>query len=579
MNLEQVKQIMTKYDLTGIEKDLHKRLDTPTIKLGFIGPFSAGKTTLINTLLGTKLPVDIKPTTKAICIIESKSDIATNKYYRDFEGTREEVDFLTLCDIINGDDKGDAVVQLPCTDSMPEGVVYIDTPGVDSMGQAEAELTYSYLAMMDAAVVCISAEDGTLKKSVADFICSPMLKPFASNLVFVLTKSDLKTSEAIESIKAEVVKQLEALCEAGKLPIKDVANRVIAVSKEDANARLSKFLSEHLSKDLAKLQRARTEREAKDIAGSIVEILRERRDALALDDSQYDAKIEEAKSQLRKLENEEREKKDQFNDFEFELRSRLYDAMFAYEARIANSTNDEQTKTAIDEMTADTCDVARRFCEEHVNDISLGASVMGDLDVRMAEKMKNIERVRNLSVMVTTAVATAWIAPGATAAANAAEAAGGAAGQQVAAKTAQKVAVEAAKKAATIGEVLVEGARKRAENKPSFLTKALVGLAEVVKDINPLETIGDIAVEKAKAASFKTFVQTYSSKIASRVISELRGPYEREVIAPLRLHLEEVERGLQEQKRLRHEDAARIRTLHCEMLSDIAVLEKFVSEA
>lgn len=571
MNRKQIEQIVSKYELTSIAEEISRRLDMPVVKVGFIGPFSAGKTTLINALLGTKLPVDIKPTTKAICIIESKSDIATNKYYRDFEGTREEVDFLTLCDIINGDDKGDAVVQLPCTDSMPEGVVYIDTPGVDSMGQAEAELTYSYLAMMDAAVVCISAEDGTLKKSVADFICSPMLKPFASNLVFVLTKSDLKTSEAIESIKAEVVKQLEALCEAGKLPIKDVANRVIAVSKEDANASLSKFLSEHLSKDLAKLQRARTEREAKDIACSIVEILRERRDALALDDSQYDAKIEEAKSQLRKLENEEREKKDQFNDFEYELRSRIYDAMLAYEARIANSSNDEQTKTAIDEMTADTCDVARQFCEEHVKDISLGGGILGDLDARMAEKMKNIERVRDLSVMVSTAIATAWIAPGATTAANAAEAASGAAAQQaakkVAAGTAKKVATEAAK---TVAAETV---------KASFLKKALAGLAEVVKKINPLETIGDFVAEKVKSASFKTFVQMYSSKIASRVISELRGPYEREVIAPLRLHLEEVARGLQEQKRLRHEDAEKIRTLHGEMSSDIEALEKFASEA
>lgn len=571
MNIEQLKQIVSKYELTGIAEEISNRLDMPTAKIGFIGPFSAGKTTLINALLGTKLPVDIKPTTKAICIVESKNDIRANKYYRDFEGTREEVDFLTLCDIINGDDKGDAVVQLPCTESMPEGVVYIDTPGVDSMGQAEAELTYSYLAMMDAAVVCISADDGTLKKSVADFICSPMLKPFASNLVFVLTKCDLKTPEAFESIKAEVVKQLETLCEAGKLPIKDVAKRVIAVSKDDANASLSKFLSEYLSKDLAKLQRARTKREAKDIAGSIVEILRERRDALALDDSQYGAKIEEANMQLRKLEIEERKKKTQFADFEFELRSRLYDAMLAYEARIANSTNDEQTKTAIDEMTADTCDVARRFCEEHVKDISLGASVIGDLDARMAEKMKNIERVRDLSVMVSTAIATAWIAPGATAAANAGEAAAGAAGQQVA----KKVAAETAKKVAT------EAAKKAAAEtvKASFLKKALAGLAEVVKKINPLETIGDFVAEKVKSASFKTFVQMYSSKIASRVVSELRGPYEREVIAPLRLHLEEVARGLQEQKRLRHEDAEKIRTLHGEMSSDIEALEKFASEA
>ena len=192
-----VEKIIEKYDLGSVAEAMKDVLDCQSVKIGFIGPFSSGKTSIVNALLGTTLPVDIKPTTKSICIIEPIVGLDVPRYFRDAEGVREPVDFMTACDIINGDSKGDAVVQIKPSNILHEGMVFVDTPGIDSMGGDEAELTYSYLSMMDAAVVCIPVDDGTVKKSVVDFICSPHLKPFASRLVFLLTKSDIKSPDAV----------------------------------------------------------------------------------------------------------------------------------------------------------------------------------------------------------------------------------------------------------------------------------------------------------------------------------------------------------------------------------------------
>ena len=144
MDRQNIESIIAKYELSSVGESLNEALGTPTAKIGFIGPFSSGKTSIVNALLGTNLPVDIKPTTKSICIIEPVAGIESSRYFRDSEGNREQVDFMTVCDIINGDSAGDAVVQIQPGNVLHEGMVFVDTPGIDSMGSEEAELTYSY---------------------------------------------------------------------------------------------------------------------------------------------------------------------------------------------------------------------------------------------------------------------------------------------------------------------------------------------------------------------------------------------------------------------------------------------------
>ena len=569
MDRQNIESIIAKYELSSVGESLNEALGTPTAKIGFIGPFSSGKTSIVNALLGTNLPVDIKPTTKSICIIEPVAGIESPRYFRDSEGNREQVDFMTVCDIINGDSAGDAVVQIQPGNVLHEGMVFVDTPGIDSMGSEEAELTYSYLSMMDAAVVCIPVDDGTVKKSVVDFICSPRLKPFASRLVFLLTKSDVKSPDAVVGIRGEIVRQLEGLCRDGRLPINeaDISKRVLAVSREDINTEFVSFMEANFFKRLSELTAEREEKELRRIAAEMATILSERAGSLALDASQYEKAISEANVKLSMIAEEEAQKKRELSELTDKLQARLFDVMMSCKGMVTSTTDSDTRRAAIGEMLERIKNEVTSFCQTSVKSFVPSPSIVASIDDRLSNALGNIDRFRDLSVMAVTAVATAYFCPGAGVSANAGEAAAGAAGQQAAKAGAKAAAARAAKAAATVaGE---------AAKKPSFFTKFLGGVATIIKEINPLETVGDIVAEKFKASSFDEVARWSAWSIADRVVADLAAPYRQEVIAPLRIRMEEVKRGLEKQRQLRHEDAERIRKVHAEMKAAVEELRAY----
>lgn len=547
MNIDKayLQEITKKFGLDAVAAEIEERLDIPAAKLGFIGAFSSGKSSLLNALLDTqRLPVDIKPTTKSICIVEPVADLEIPRYFRDTDAGREEIDNMTFDDIVNGDSFGDAIIQLPVNDAACDGMVFIDTPGVDTpWGRADAERTYSYLALMDAVVVCISVEDGTLKKSVADFITSAMLKPLGGNLVFVLTKADQKAPDAVKTIREEIVRQLENLCAEGKLPVRDVAERVVTVSRENAKEILLPFLQKHCFAHLPALVAARKQKELKALAADVAGILKARADALTFDSSQYEKAIAKTQRDREDLEEEIAQKKELFSALEEQLQQRLADTMSVHKLEIDSATGDEMRREAIGRMNEDVRSTAEMFAREHVSSFTPGPGIAGKFGEAMDQAMRGVERVRDMAVMATTAVATAWIAPGATAAANAGEAAGGAIAQQVV--------------------------------KRAAMGRFLQGVGQFIKAINPLETAGDIVAEKVKSSKFDNLVRQASRSIAGQVLADLSGPYQREVIAPLRLRLEEAERGLSAQRSARHEAVDKLRKEHQEMQETIAKLAGF----
>ncbi|MGN0852226.1 MAG: dynamin family protein [Kiritimatiellia bacterium] len=565
-----LENVIAKYDLASVAEVMKDALGFPAAKIGFVGPFSSGKTSIINALLGTNLPVDIKPTTKSICIIEPVAGLNAPKYFRDQAGCREPVDFMAICDIINGDADGDAVVQVPPGDVLHEGMLFVDTPGIDSIGREEADLTYSYLSMMDAAVVCIPVDDGTVKKSVIDFICSPHLKPFATRLVFLLTKSDIKSPDAVAGIRGEIVRQLEGLCRDGHLPISEteINKRVLAVSREDINNEFVSFMETNFFKNLPELIAERESKEFHRIAGEMVAILSERAGALSLDASQYEKAISEANVKLSMIAEEEVQKKRELSELTDKLQSRLFDVMMSCKSLVTSATDTDTRRMAISEMLERIKNEVTSFCQASVKSFVPGPGIVASIDDRLNSAMANIDRVRDLSVMGATSVATAFFCPGAGVAANAGEAVAGAVGQQTAKAGAKAAAARVAKAAAkTVAE--------EAAKKPSFITKALGGIATIIKEINPLETVGDIVAEKFKSSSFDEVARSSAWSIADRVVADLAAPYRQEVIAPLRIRMEEVKRGLERQRQLRHEDAERIRKVHAEMQSEIEGLRAY----
>lgn len=531
------------------------------VNIGFIGPFSAGKTSLINALLGTKLPVDIEPTTKSICIIEADAQLAEKQYFRDVGVQREPIDFIEFSDILCGKAEGDGVLRMPPCEFLQPGVTIVDTPGVDSMGTEEKARTCSYLSLMDAAVVCLPVSDGSMKKSVIDFIMAKELRHFTSNLVFAITMCDTKAPSAVDSVRAKVVSDLEELVRTGALTIDDVAGRVFVVSRKNAKEVLTKYVAEKILPAKERMANDRFETEIRKLSGEVSTMIRDRAEAMRFDDSQYEAerlKIESERNGVARL----RERKQRgFEDAEAKLRSEVCNVVMMHKLQVTSATDSESQGAAVRQMMGELDKSVNAFCQRYVDGFKADLNSSVFAQNRFIESIRTIDNVRDMSVMALTAAATAWFAPGASAAANAAEATAGAAAQG-AAKEAAKSAVKAA----------AAGAGKKAAG--SFLSKVVGCIGTVIKDINPLEYIGDLVASRLKGSSFDDMARSISASVAAHVMENLSEAFEKDVIGAYADRLNAYDKALAEVQAKRMSGLENYHQEYDRLLADAAELNK-----
>lgn len=542
-NLEFVKKCASKYGVDSISKKLASVEGCATMNIGFVGPFSSGKTSLINSLMGVDLPVNIEPTTKAICIIECDPALPEGEkvYYRDNGEVREQIDFLEFSNILRGRGDGDCALAMPPKGLLQANVSIIDTPGIDSLGVEEKMRTYSYLAMMDAAVVCTPVSDGTLKESVRNFICSSELRPFAGNLVFALTKSDSKAPTALEAIREKFVMELKECVNAGLLPIENVEDRVVVVNRRDVAERLIGCVQNQILPMRHAAVARRSEAEVCRIAGELALILRDRSNVMKFDDGDNARAIDETERDLAALMREADDKAEELKKLYERLRSRISDALFNCKRSVVTADGADVQSAAVGAMLANVKMEVEAFCSRYVQDFSCG-EVLGRYGDDLAGRLATIDRTKNVAVMASTAVATAFIAPGASVAANAGEAAAGA----VAQVGARQAAIEGAKTAArSATKVLAVQAAKGAAKEASkgalkgFLAKCAGTVATVIHDINPIEHIGDYLAGKFKESSFDESASTMSALIAGRVMDSFQEEYKANVLEPIQRRIEE----------------------------------------
>ena len=144
--------------------------------------------------------------------------------------------------------------------------------------------------------------------------------------------------------------------------------------------------------------------------------------------------------------------------------------------------------------------------------------------------LAGIDKKKDALVMVSTAVLTAWLMPGASTAANAAEAAGGAA-VKAAGNAAEKIGKEAAKqnlsqkigdllskratqqagesagKVGKVAENVGKNASKQVVKETSKFAKFLGAMGTVIKDINPLEHVVHLLLVRLRNLLLKGLLQ------------------------------------------------------------------------
>lgn len=170
--------------------------------LGVVGEFKRGKSTMINSLIDEELlPTDILPTTATINIIEYSDKRNAFIYWNngnveEIEATKESLFRFTSEGTEDIENIDYIKIGIDC-DLLKNGIVIIDTPGVNDISKTRVEVTKNILPNCDSILFLLDAA-APLTKSEANFLQTKILSYKLSSLMFIISKADRLDEEELE---------------------------------------------------------------------------------------------------------------------------------------------------------------------------------------------------------------------------------------------------------------------------------------------------------------------------------------------------------------------------------------------
>lgn len=149
----------------------------------FVGPFSSGKSSLINALLGEHdlLRIGPTPTTDQIAILRWGEDPARGR-------TGDIETFFYPSPLL-------------------QKVSFVDTPGLESIFKTHEDITRKFLHRSDTVLLIMLATQAMSKRNI-DYL--QYLKDYGKTVILVINQIDLLSAEEIETVRQYVTEQSRA---------------------------------------------------------------------------------------------------------------------------------------------------------------------------------------------------------------------------------------------------------------------------------------------------------------------------------------------------------------------------------
>ena len=355
-HIKVLEDVASKYSLTTIKEKICK-IQESSIKIGFLGEFNSGKSSLINALLGRRiLPVMERPTTKNIITIVPDRSVKSLKFYKKENGKILEIEPLDFQEIALGRKEGNAVVKVPPSEYIPEGFQIVDTPGIASLEKTDIEITLGYLPELDAAVVCQDITFGTFPKSVLDFLKRPEVKVMADKIVFTLTKADRIVSEEVEKAKEHAISVIQEFYDSIGVKL-NAKQRVFVTSAklslEGKKEYIKEFLEGLKREIIAKkeeLKRERLKKESKKLAKELIEILTYMKSKAKPEISEIEEEIRNVEKEISSLKLERKRLEDKVNDIERDIYRKAEWILRAYKTDLLSASDEKELNQVISRM-------------------------------------------------------------------------------------------------------------------------------------------------------------------------------------------------------------------------------------
>lgn len=536
---QQLESIIERWNLEGSKKQLQAiESMNPKIQIGFIGKFSSGKTSLINSLLGTKFPININPTTKAICVIESCQEAHEIEYYAEEGMDRRPVSFMNFCAILEGDKPGVAVAEIPPTDVLPDKCVFIDTPGINSLSEQDTKTTYNYLSFLDAAILCIDVNEGSINQDTLNFLFHPALEGLHDRLIIALTHSDTLPENGVKNVKAKILSQLEDLAVEKKFHASNIANKIVPIVATDKNSctNVIKYITQHiLTKQQEIFQKHKQEAIHRLTEGIIASL--QQLQALPYDSQKLTQELEEAQQSIEIVKKNQQEQQTKLIKLQAELEQIILRELETFTTAFS-TLHADQLSTVLEDFQKNLSAQCEQKIQCYLEDGQVSTATLNLL----SNQVKRLLEIHDIIWQALTVGIPAVLAAGAGAAAslggNAAEAAGGA----MAAGVGEQAAKQATKQ---VGKEVVKEAGKEAVKK-GFLAKACIFLGKVVDSLNPV-TYGERLLGPAlKELHMQKKLGQMAWQVSEILVESIRTNYQQEVINPILAELNNKQAHIEE---------------------------------
>ncbi|HNN97857.1 MAG TPA: dynamin family protein [Pseudomonadota bacterium] len=176
------------------------KLEEERFVLVVLGEFNHGKSTFVNALLGAAvLPAGITPTTATINHLVYAEKPYAKAVLSDDSVRAVDPKSLAEWVTIEGQ-KSEKVRHVEVgwpAEILKDRVTLVDTPGVNDINEARAEITYNYVPRADAVLFLLDGAQ-VLKQSERAFLEQRILRRSRDKLLFVIGKADLLSPEERE---------------------------------------------------------------------------------------------------------------------------------------------------------------------------------------------------------------------------------------------------------------------------------------------------------------------------------------------------------------------------------------------
>jgi GTPase Era involved in 16S rRNA processing len=175
--------------------------------IAVVGVIKRGKSTLLNALLGVDyeiLPTKVTPETARLCFL--KYAVKPIAVVHKLKGGSEEIDLKDLPKYTSAYGSGSfskntgirelventkyAEVHYP-NKYLQDGVIIVDTPGVDDPDRSRSQVTEDFISSADAVIFMIDAVEGGLKESELNFLKARIINSRSSKGIIVVANKIL----------------------------------------------------------------------------------------------------------------------------------------------------------------------------------------------------------------------------------------------------------------------------------------------------------------------------------------------------------------------------------------------------